>query len=197
MTRTLKIIYFLSIFPLLIGSLIFYYWYCKRNWYAEDFFIEMFAFFAIIVFLLFALIAMVLCVFFLVKNRTSWRKIVVPLLLILLTFPVIDLYATIQSYYSNKAFVRIINDTDKRVDRIWSDNFVQVNFTEKDFVVSYFPVYIYNWTNKVSSGRVQFKVNPLYIDIGAKGDSVVTYNLPEMYKGDCEKIKLSEIIKNK
>ena len=199
MTRQLKIIYLLSILPLLTGSLTFFYWFYKRTWFADNAKIELLALFTILGFLLFALTTLILCIIFVVKNRPDWKKIIIPVVIIGLTVPVIDLYGTLHTSLSDQAFVRIINDTDKQINRIWSDNFEMNYFENKgnDFVISFYPVYIYDWTQEYSSGMFNYKVNPLHIDLKQKGDSVVTYNLPNFSKGDCETIRLTEIVKTK
>lgn len=197
MIRQLKIIYFFSIFPLLTGSLTFFYWFYKRTWLASNANIEFLAFLTILGFLLFALISLILCIVFVVKNRTEWKKIIIPILIVGLTFPVINLYATVHNSLSQKAFVRIINDTDNRINRIWSDNFEITSFKDKgnDFVISFYPVYTYDWTKVYYSDTFYYDINKLHIDLKEKG-STITYNLPSFSKGDCQTIKLTEIINN-
>jgi hypothetical protein len=200
MTKQLKIIYFFSIFPLLIGSLTFFYWFYKRTWFADNANIESLAFFTILGFLLFALISIILCLIFVVKNLKEWKKIIIPILIIAITVPVIDLYATLHNSLSQKVFVRIINDTDNRINRIWSDNFEITSFKDKgnDFVISFYPVYTYDWTKVYYSDTFYYEINRLKIDLKQKGDSIITYDLPSFSKGDCQTIKLTEIInKNK
>lgn len=197
MTRQLKIIYLLSILPLSIGNLTFFYWFYKRTWFADNVEIELVAFFTILGFLLFALTTLILSIVFVVKNRTDWIKIIIPIVIVGMTFPVIDLYGTLHTSLSDKAFVRIINDTDKQIKRIWSENFEMTYFENKgyDFVISFYPVYTYDWTQEYSSGMFNYKVNTLRIDLKQKNDSIVIYTLPDFSKGDCETIRLTEIIK--
>lgn len=198
MKGQLKIIYLLSILPLLTGSLTFFYWFYKRTWFADSAEIEFLAFCTILGFLLLALTTLILCSIFVFKNRTDWEKIIIPIIIIGLTVPVIDLYVTLHTCLSDQAFVRIINDTDKQINRIWSDNFQMTYFENKenDFVISFYPVYTYDWTQEYSSG-FNYKINPLRIDLKEKGDSIVTYNLPRFSKGECETIRLTEIVKTK
>lgn len=202
MAKQLKIIYFFSIFPLLTGSLTFFYWFYKRTWFADNVNIESLAFFTLLGFLLFALISIILCIVYIFRNRMEWKKIIIPILIIAITVPVIDLYATLHNSLSQKAFVRIINDTDNRINRIWSDNFEITSFKDKgnDFVISFYPVYTYDWTKNDSyySSDFFYEINILRIDLKQKGDSTITYNLPSFSKGNCKTIKLTEIInKNK
>ena len=198
MPRLLKIIYLCSIVPLLTGSATFFYWFYKRTWFARNVDIELFAFFTILGFLLLALVTIILCIVFIVKNRTDWKKIMIPIVIVGLTVPVIDLYGTLHTSLSDKTFVRIINDTDKQINRIWSDNFEMTYFENKqnDFVISFYPVYTYDWTTENSLG-FNYYINAVNIDLKQKNDSIVTYNLPEFSKGDCETIKLTEIINGK
>ena len=202
MAKQLKTIYFFSIFPLLTGSLTFFYWFYKRTWFADNVNIESLAFFTLLGFLLFALISIILCIVYIFRNRMEWKKIIIPILIIAITVPVIDLYATLHNSLSQKAFVRIINDTDNRINRIWSDNFEITSFKDKgnDFVISFYPVYTYDWTKNDSyySSDFFYEINILRIDLKQKGDSTITYNLPSFSKGNCKTIKLTEIInKNK
>lgn len=198
MTRFLKIIYLCSLVPLLIGSATFIYWFYKRKWFAENVDIELLAFNIILGFLLLALVTIILCVLFVVKNRTDWKRIIIPIVIIGLTFPIVDLYGTLHTSLSDKAFVRIINDTDRKINRIWSDNFELTYYDNKsnDFVISFYPVYTYDWTEENSFGY-DYSIHTVHIDLKQKGDSVVTYNLPDLSKGDCETIKLTEIINGK
>lgn len=198
MTKQLKIIYFFSISPLLIGSLTFFYWLYKRTWFASNADIELLAFFTILGFLLFALISILLCIIFVIKNWIEWQKVIIPIIIIGITVPVIDLYATLHNSLSQKAFVRIINDTDSRINRIWSDNFEMTYFENEgnDFVMSFYPVYTYDWTKTDYSGTFYYDINKLHIDLKQKGDSIITYDLPSFSKGNCKTIKLTEIINN-
>ncbi len=199
MTRQLKIIYLCSLVPLLTGSATFFCWFYKRTWYADNVDIELFAFFTILGYIFLALITLILCIVFIVKNRSDWHKIIIPIVIVVLTVPVIDLYGTLHTSLSDQAFVRIINDTDKQINRIWSDNFEMSNFENKgiDFVISYYPVYKYDWTQEYSNGMFNYKVTLVHIDLKQKSDSIKTYNLPDFSKGACETIKLTEIINGK
>src|SRR4051812_19787236 len=92
MTRPLKIIYIGALLPLLIGSLTFFYWFYKRKWFASNVNIELLAYFTILGFLLVGVITLVLCIDFTLKNRKDWKKIIVPIIIVGLTFPIIDLF---------------------------------------------------------------------------------------------------------
>lgn len=198
MTKLLKIIYLCSIIPLLTGSVTFFYWFYKRTWFADNVDIEVFALFTILGFLLLALTTIILCIDFVGKNRSNWKKIIIPIVIIVLTVPVIDLYRTLYTSLSDQAFVRIINDTDKQISRIWSDNFEIIHSENKwhDFVISFYPVYTYDWTQQDSFGY-DYTIHTVHIDLHPKDGSTVTYNLPVFSKGDCETIKLTEIINGK
>ena len=197
MTRLLKLIYILAILPLLIGSATFFYWYYKRTWYASNADIELFAFFTILGFLLFAVLTLLLCTFFIYKNQTSWKKIIIPILIIVLTFPLIDLYGTLHNSLLDKAYVRIINDSkDLEIDRIWSENFEMRYFKKNkdDIIISFYPVYNYDWTQMISSDWYHYDINPVFIDLKITNDSIRTYELNEFSKGDCKTITLTDVI---
>jgi hypothetical protein len=198
MERLIKIIYLLAILPLSIGSLTFFYWFYKRTWFATNVEIEFVAFFTILGFLLIGVTTIILSIVFIVKNQEHWKKTIIPIVIIGLTVPAIGLYGTLYTCLSEEAFVRIINDTDKEINRIWSDNF-QMNYLENkesDFVISFYPVYTYDWTQQNSTGYY-YKVNTLNIDLKQKNDSIITYTLPDFSKGDCKIIRLSNIINTK
>ncbi len=199
MTRLLKIIYLCSFVPLLTGSATFFYWFYKRTCYADNVDIELLAFYTILGFWLLAFITIILCIIFIIKNRADWKRIIVPIVIVGLTFPIIDLYDTLHTSLSDKAFVRIINDTDRQINRIWSDNFEMAYFDNKenDFIISFYPVYTYDWSLQPSSGMFNYNINKLHIDLKQNPDNIVTYNLPDFSKGDCKTIKLTEIINAK
>lgn len=194
--KLLKIIYVASFLPLLSGSLIFFYWFYKRTCFAENIYIEAPAFFALIGFLLLGLLVVILCIGFVIKHKIYWKKIIIPLLIICITIPVIDLYGTMHNELSQKAFVHIISDTDQRINRIWSDNF-EIRYAEtegKDFILSFNPVYTFNWQERVRSFPV-YEINKIHVDVDQNG-SLVTYDFPDIEKGDCETIRISQLKKN-
>lgn len=196
MTSKLKTIYILSILPLLTGSMVFFYWFYKRIWYASNVDIELLAFFSILGFVLCIPFVLILCFWIVSKNRADWKKILVPVSIIVLTVPVIHLYGTVHTLISEKAYVRIINDTDAQISRIWSDNFELTNLETKgnDFVISFSPVYIFDWRLGRSNSEIDYKVNPLSIDLKLKNDSIATYILPNFEKGNCRAIQLSDVM---
>ncbi len=177
----------------------FFYWFYKRTLSASNAEIEVFAFFTILGFFLLAIVTIISSFVFVVENRTDWKKIIIPILIVGLTIPAINIYGTLYTCLSNQAFVRIINDSDKQINRIWSDDFQMTYFKDKgnDFILSFYPVYTYNWKQEWSPGMFSHTADTLHIDIKQKGDSILTYNLPAFYKGDCKTIKLTEIINGK
>ena len=197
MKRLLKVIYVGAISPLVIGSFTFFYWYYNRTWYAHDVDIELFTFFTILCFLLFSSVTLILSAIFIYKNRTDWKKTITPILIIGLTFPIIDLYGALHSSLSEKAYLRILNDTeDSIVSRIWSDNFERTYFENEreGFVISYYPVYRYDW-NQRGSISYYYEVNQVYIDVlELTNTSTSTYELGRFSKGDCATIRLTELI---
>jgi hypothetical protein len=199
MTRQLKTIYLLSILPLLTGSLVFFYWFYKRIYFALNVNIELLSLFILLGFALYAIITLILCTAIVVKDRDNWKKIIIPILIIVLTLPVIHLYGTVYTELSSKAYVRIINDTEGQINRIWSDNF-ELTYPEEegdDFVISFSPVYIYDWRIGRSNSEIDYKVNRLRIDLKLKSDSIETYKLPCFEKGDCQTIHVSDVMNTK
>jgi len=187
-----------ALLPLLVGSIIFFYWFYERNWFAEDFNIYIYAMFTIAGFIVCAIITLILCAVFVLKNRTEWKKIIVPILIIGFTLPVIHLYETTVKTFSQKAFVRIINDTDKEVGRFWSDDFQMWGDTKRsdDYVISFYPVYKYDWhKTRGNSYNIPHTTNEVFVDLITDRDSMVTYTLPKIEKGECKTIRLSELTK--
>jgi hypothetical protein len=202
MTRQLKYIYIGALTPLITGSSIFLYWFYKRNWFAENADIELAAGITILGFILFGFITILLSTMLILSNAKDWKKIIAPILIIVLTIPMIDIYGVLYTSLSDKAFVRIINDTDKTVKRVWSDNFEITIFDSApldfdadpiDFIISYYPVYTYDWTKEDSFGY-DYEITPVKIELLGNG-TVSHYTLPEYSKGECRTITLTEIIK--
>lgn len=132
-------------------------------------------------------------------NWRKWKQIIPSLSAIVFTFLILILYGTIYSTLSEQAFVRLINDTDKKIIRVWSANFeiTELDSSKKDFVIWFYPVYTYDWTKEYSDGMFEYKINDVYIDIEQRTDSVVTYDLPSISKGDCCTIRMGKLIKQR
>ena len=196
MARQLKIIYLISTIPLLIGSLTFIYWYIKRSWFAENLDIELFVFFTILVFLIAVLATIILCSIFASGYPTDRKNIIPPIIIVLLTFPMVCIYGTLYDLISEKAFVRVINDTDNQIIRIWSANFEKTYYDKKgnDFIISYYPVYTYNWTEE-NSGEYDYTINGIHVDTRLKNTKLKTLNFPLISKGECRIVRLSNIEK--
>ncbi len=194
MKLLLKIIYIGAFAPILMGSLTFFYWYYERFWFAKDVSIEILALLSIYLFVILGFIALIFSVGFAVSGSNYRKKIIIPVLVIFLTIPVIDLYSRAYSALSEKAFVRVINDTEGlRIEKIRSANFEIFYFDEKDFIISYYPVYIYDWTSQISGRWYNYEISNVTIDI-VNNDTTITYDFPNLSKGECVTIKLSEII---
>jgi len=201
MTKLLKYIYVGSVLPLLIGSITYFYWYFKRSWFAENLDITVFAITIIFGFIIMAVITLILCALFVFKNKTSWKKVIVPISIVVLTVPFINNYASTYKIISKMAFIRIINNTNYNINKIWSDDDLIWGVTKKgnDIIVSFYPVYINDWTKKKGEGNYTYphKVNPVFVDLLSGNDSIMTYELPIISKGDCKTYQLSDLMKIK
>lgn len=195
--KLLNIIYTLSFSPLIFGNVTFLYWYYLRIWFAKDVDIEITAFFTILFYFLFGLISFVLCGVFIFKQRGNWKKIITPIIILLITFPVIELYSTVHTSFEQQVFLNVKNDVaNTEIIRIRSDNFENTYFTNKnDFILSYYPVYDYDWTQAYSGSMYSYEVNKLIIEIKMENDSIRTFEFPSYSKGQCGKVRISEIIK--
>ena len=195
--KLLKIIYAFSLSPLIFGSITFFYWYYSRIWFAKDIDIELTAFFTILAYFLFGLIALILCSIYVSKQKSNWKKIITPVIILLITFPTVELYSSIHTSFEQKAFINIMNDVnDVEIVRIRSDNFEDTYFdNKKDFIFSYYPVYKYDWAQAISGDWYNYDVNKLRIEIKMENDSIQTFEFPSFSKGQCGTVRVSEIIK--
>ena len=195
--KLLTIINTLSLSPLIFGSITFFYWYYNRIWFAKDIDIELTAFFTILAYFLFGLIALILCGIYVFKQKSNWKMIITPVIILLITFPTIELYSSIHTSFEQKAFINIMNDVyDVEIVRIRSDNFEDTYVdNKKDFIFSYYPVYKYDWTQAISGDWYNYDVNKLRIEIKMGNDSIQTFEFPSFSKGQCGKVRVSEIIK--
>ncbi|MFK7808620.1 MAG: hypothetical protein AB8F74_12520 [Saprospiraceae bacterium] len=195
--KLLKIIYAFSLTPLVFGSITFFYWYYNRIWFASDVDIELTAFFTILAYFLFGLIALILCSVYAFKQKDNWKKIITPVIIVLITFPTVDLYSSVHTSFEQKAFVSIVNDVNKtEIIRIRSDNFEDTYFdNKKDFIFSYYPVYTYDWTQAISGNWYNHDLNKIRIEIKMENDKVQTFDFPNFSKGQCGTVRISEIIK--
>lgn len=93
-----------------------------------------------------------------------------------------------------KAFVRLINDTNQNINRIWSDHFEITDFEnkKKDNIISFYPVYTYDWLQKGRS-YYPYEINEVHINLTQQDGSLVTFDLPKLSKGDCETIRISQL----
>lgn len=196
MSKYLKLIYALALIPLLSGSLFFFFWLYNRKCYANNVEIEIAALISI---LLFVLLGAILWILFIanVRTKNDLKEHFIPLAISILTIPIIDLYQTSYEVISEKAYVRVINDIDKPIQRIWSANFeitYDVQGVRKSFILSYTPVYTIDWAHP-SSDESNYHVNDVYMDIHVSDTSIETFELPTIYPGACKELKLSDIVK--
>ena len=196
--KLLNIIYTLSLSPLIFGSVTFFYWYYLRISFAKDVDIELTAFFTILSYFLFGLISFILCGIFIFKQRNNWKKIITPIIIVLITFPIIELYSTVHTSFEQQVFLNVKNDVDNtEIIRIRSSNFEDTYFANKnDFILSYYPVYVYDWIQAYSGSMYNYDVNEIIIEIKMDNDSIRTFEFPSYYKGQCGTVRISEIIKN-
>ncbi|WP_044210111.1 hypothetical protein [Flammeovirga sp. OC4] len=195
--KRLKIIYAFSLSPLIFGSITFFYWYYSRVWFAKNIDIELTAFFTIMAYFLFGIIALIQCSIYVSERKSSWKNIRTPLIILLITIPITELYSSIHISFEQKAFINILNDiNDSEIVRIYSDNFEKTNYKDKkDFIFSYYPVYKYDWTQGISDDLYNYKINKLRIEIKLENDSIQTFEFPSFSKGQCGTVRVSEIIR--
>jgi len=199
--KLIFIIYAIVLLPLLVGSITFFYWYFARTSFAQDVNIDLVAFFTILGYLLLGVIGLVLCGVVVYRNRSNWKQIITPIIIMILTIPAINLYSTLHSLLSEKAFVRIINDSKGvEIERIRSANFERTYFVNNgnDYIVSYYPVYTYNWNyaGYRSWPGYPHEINKLTIELKLENDSIRKFDFPSLSKGDCQTIRLTELMKN-
>ncbi len=195
--KLLNIIYTLSLSPLIFGSITFFYWYYLRIWFAKDVNIELTALFTILSYFLLGLVSFILCGVYIFKQRENWKRIITPIIIVLITFPIIELFSTVYTSFEQQAFINVKNDlADTEIIRIRSDNFEDTYFTDKnDFIFSYYPVYDYDWTQAISGSWYNYEINKLIIEIKMENDSIQTFEFPSFSKGQCGTVRISEIIK--
>jgi len=194
--KLLRYIYFLVVAPLVFGSITFFYWYYSRIWFAKDIAIEGIALITVFIFLLFGLISLILCGVYIHNQKHLWKKIIAPVLIILLTFPIIEIFSRVHTSLDQQAFVRVKNDVaNTEVISIRSDHFEKNHFPEtNDFILSYYPVYTYDWFQPYSGNMYSFEMAKLTIEIKMADDSTHFFDFPSQAKGYCGSVRISELI---
>jgi hypothetical protein len=203
--KLLKILYTSAFSPLIIGSLVFYYWYHNLFNNAIDLRIEGKALIIVLSYFILSIVTIITSIVILVKHRELWRIIIIPLICVFITFPVIELYERYHTTMSDVAsFIKIKRDVDEyKINRIWSDNFERTYFdtTKVDFVFHYFPVRNYDWT-PIETGYdgdsfidYNYEISQLYIDLIKKDKDTITYKLSKLDKGEDDTISISELLK--
>ena len=205
--KLLIILYLSAFIPLVLGTIVFYYWYYNLFYNGIDKRIEGKAFTIVLLYFLFSVITIITSIVILIKHRKLWGKIILPIICILITVPVIELYERIHITMSDIAsFIKIENDLNGyEIHRIWSANFENDYFnpTKKEHIFYYFPVRNYDWTPikfEYDGGifvEYDYNISQLYIDLVKNEKDTMTFKLNELDKGQEVIVKLSNLIKNK
>ncbi len=198
MSRRLKYIYLTSLLPLIVGSVVFFIWYYRKTNIPVNTEIELIAGFTILGFLLFAIVTLILSAIHLLKNKSNWLQVITPLIILVMTVLTIDLYSSVYNSLNEKAFVKLIVDQDHaELVRVWSKNFEQGFFDKdsKEFTISFYPVYEYDWT-QASDSYQPYEIVPVNIDMRHSNGSIQTLELGTFEKGSCKTIALTELKKN-
>jgi hypothetical protein len=194
-----RLIYAGAMLPLTIGTVIFFYWFYQRSFHAMNVHIELISFFIIVTYLVFSCIILIFSVLYFFQFKNNWKRIAPALFILVFTVPALFTYGTMYDLHANKTYVRVVNDLDSlNVYRIRSANF-SIDALEKkgnDFVVSYEPVYEYDWTKEDSFG-FEYEIKEIFIDLVSADNMVHTYEMPVFEKGVCAHIKVSALKESK
>ena len=154
---------------------------------------------------LLSLFTIITSIIFLIKHKELWKKIIPPIICILITFPIIEIYERFHLTMSDIAsFIKIEKDVnDYEIYRVWSNNFERTYFdpSKSEYIFHYFPVRNYDWTpikadyDGDSYIDYNYDISQLYIDLLKNQKDTITYKLSKLDKGQEEIIKLSELIK--
>lgn len=187
----------LSITPLLIGSAVFFYWYYSREWFARDADIESAALVAIVLYILLGLVVLYLAVYHFVYGSARWYWGFGPLLIMVITIGVIDLYSTTHQHIRKRAYVRVVGrEPGPTYMAIWSAHFEQVlyvNNDDREFMFSYLPSYTYDWSRVDNSIGPYYTVDSVFIEIRKDGNTRC-WLLPFMEKGYCRTLSMDELM---
>ncbi len=203
--KLLKILYISAFSPLIVGSIVFYYWYHNLFYNVIDMRIEGKAMIIVLSYFILSLVTIITSIIILIKHRELWKMIITPIICILITFPVIGIFDRFHATMSDLAsFIKIENDIKGyEVSRIWSKNFERTYFdsTKNEYIFHYFPVRNYDWTPLKTDYDgdtyidYDYKVSQIYIDLLKNKKDTITYKLSKLDKGQEDIIKLSELIK--
>ena len=194
-----KALYLLSGIPLLIGSATFFLWFILRLNFALDFQVQLPAALSIIIYLLSSLILIGLLVYQLIQKFDNWKRFLIPILISTITFPIIIFYSELVDLYSQKVFVRIIDDSDKMdIEHVWTVNFKKY-LHSNDEVIIYTPVFVYELYEDghpvIDDSYPVYQINPINIDIGdTLGRHFQSFELGAFEPGTCETIFISELL---
>lgn len=189
-------VFALSITPLLFGSVVFFYWYYSREWFARSADIEGVALLAILIYGLFGLVALCLLVHHCLHVRGMWGLALVPVFILSSTWAMIDLYATTYRALREKAYVRVVDrELGPTHVAVWSAHFEQGVYVENDdreFMFSYQPTRAYDWSQRDNSMGPYYTVDSVFIEVREDGRTRC-WLLPFLEKGDCRTLTMSEI----
>lgn len=190
-------VFVLASTPLLFGSIVFFYWYYSRAWFARAAHIEGAALLAIALYGLFGVVALCLLVHHCVHERRKWGLVMLPLFILAITWAVIDLYSTTYRALGERAYLRVVECEASPADIIiWSAHFRQALYVDNDedeFLFSYQPVYTYDWSREHDSLGPYYTVDSVFIEIREEGRTRC-WLLPVMENGDCQTLTMSEIV---
>src|SRR5262249_6539675 len=139
--------------PLVVGSLIFFFGFYARRWYAIDVRIEGPALCALLLYFLFCVVTVVLCVVGFFRDRSLRKRLIGPLFIVAITLVMIDLYANAYDF-GQRAFVRFnVKGSGITEITLWSAHFKTGERRAPDkesMVLSFHPTYVYDWGHPVS-----------------------------------------------
>lgn len=187
--------YLLALLPLVLGSIIFFYWFYQRAWYAVDAEIEVLAFLAILMYFVLGAITVILCIVSVIRDRRHWYWILGPLAIVGLTFQAIDYYDACV-HGDTHAYVGIdVRGSGITDVELWSTHFRtgwRADPRKERLVLTFEPTYTYNWGVSYSGGESPYVIDSVFIEIH-DGFSSNTYALPTLAKGDCIQLTTEEI----
>jgi len=199
LVNRIRIIWFFAIAPLAFGSLVFVYWYCARTFFAKDADVLGVAMVAVLSFVLAGIILILLSFGYIRRSPTERRKLVFPLLMLPLTILAIKVYSDYYEAMTGRAYIAIDNGQPyARRFWIWSDHFEFIVYCDEDIrdidrVISFQPVYTYDWAKPTSVGH-PYSIDTVYITLDLGNDSIPSFRLPDIPKGACLQLSMSEIM---
>ncbi|QQR86558.1 MAG: hypothetical protein IPJ76_18565 [Flavobacteriales bacterium] len=189
-------VFVLASTPLLFGSIVFFYWYYSREWFARAAHIEAAAVLTIVLYGLLAFVALCLLLHHCVHVRRKWGGVMLPPFILVTTWVVFDLYSTTYFALRERAYVRVIGrETGSTHMAIWSAHIEQpldVEHDDQEFMLSYVPSYTHDWGG-TSSLAPYYAVDSVFIEVREDGRTRC-WLMPFLEKGDCRTLTMSEIM---